>query len=110
MPIAIDPVLITSVDQQLQTLRKKLPYKQNDKELISASRHNQYIYYHYLVMNQQDTSKTFKAGKAREQLLENCRHNITRRILTGGFNFVYIYTFYNHSQVSVQLTAADCHP
>ncbi|MDF7675401.1 hypothetical protein PT286_01430 [Neisseriaceae bacterium ESL0693] len=108
MPVTIDPALVTSVDQQLQALQKKLPYEQNGNELTSVTRHHQYVYYHYRVLDKQYNHRNFDTAQAKKQLLENCRHNTTRRILTGGFQFVYVYTFSDHTQSSIQLKGTDC--
>ena len=109
LPVAIDPALVTSVDQQIQTLQKKLPYKQNGNELTSVIRHDRNVYYHYKVLDTKENSQNFDPVKAKKQLLENCQHNSTKRILSGGFNFIYLYTFTDHSQSSIELNAQDCH-
>ncbi|NUE67617.1 hypothetical protein [Snodgrassella sp. ESL0253] len=108
MPLAIDPALTTSVDQQLLALQKKLPQKHNQIMFNAAVRHNQTIYYSYTMLDSKRNQNNFNVATAKKDLQQNCRQPLTRRMLLGGFNFVYVYTFQDHSQVSVPLSGKDC--
>lgn len=109
MPLAIDPVLTTSVDQQLLALQKKLPQKHKQIMFNAAVRHNQTIYYSYTMLDSKRNQNNFNVTAAKKDLQQNCHQPLTRRMLLGGFNFVYVYTFQDHSQVSVLLSGEDCH-
>ncbi|KDN11991.1 hypothetical protein SALWKB12_1531 [Snodgrassella communis] len=109
MPLAIDPALTTSVDQQLLALQKKLPQKHKQIMFNAAVRHNQTIYYSYTMLDSKRNQNNFNVTAAKKDLQQNCHQPLTRRMLLGGFNFVYVYTFQDHSQVSVLLSGEDCH-
>ncbi|PIT58233.1 hypothetical protein [Snodgrassella alvi] len=109
MPLAIDPALTTSVDQQLLALQKKLPQKHNQIMFNAAVRHNQTIYYSYTMLDSKRNQNNFNVKSVKKDLQQSCRQPLTRRMLLGGFDFVYVYTFQDHSQVSVLLSGKDCH-
>ncbi|PIT11168.1 hypothetical protein BGI36_03695 [Snodgrassella communis] len=108
MPLAIDPALTTSVDQQLLALQKKLPQKHKQIMFNAAVRHNQTIYYSYTMLDSKRNRDNFNVESVKKDLQQSCRQPLTRRMLLGGFDFVYVYTFQDHSQVSVLLSGKDC--
>ncbi|MBI0166274.1 hypothetical protein [Snodgrassella sp. M0351] len=108
MPLVIDPVLTTSVDQQLLALQKKLPQQHKQNLFTAAVRHNQTIYYSYTMLDSKRNQANFNPASVKKDLEQACRQPLTRRMLLGGFNFVYVYTFQDHSQVSVPLSGKDC--
>lgn len=108
MPLVIDPALTTSVDQQLMALQKKLPQQHKQIRFNAAVRHNHTIYYSYTMLDEKRKRDNFKLDSVKKELMHSCRQPLTRRMLLGGFDFVYVYTFQDHSQQSITLSGKDC--
>lgn len=108
MPLVIDPALTTSVDQQLMALQKKLPQQHKQIRFNAAVRHNHTIYYSYTMLDEKRKRDNFNVDSVKKELMHSCRQPLTRRMLLGGFDFVYVYTFQDHSQQSITLSGKDC--